>query len=697
MRARDFLNPETKQDIFEVKTSPANLAKLAGEVSGALVGIEFEMYIPDVNVDIDNYEPERDFEIDEEPESIQQIVDFFDDGEHNYGRNIRDFEQDLRERYSSWIDSHFEYLWNDDGMGYDFFVKWCRENLSDDDVIQAINEINGWRIDHETGKPVNDRLNPLPFEADREEATKEEWEKFLELEWQDEGIYFDRAKSDCYDEVTAQPDQHGASENDWLDDVNYTSMRKIYRSLDIEWPHWTSVEEGINVETLADGFSDFLGRPVYYSSDVSEQPPSDGYIIVPDGSLTASEGGLELKSAPFPPSVMKEEIKKIKEFVDNHDGYTNRDTGMHVNVSVPDYNIDKLDFVKLVLLLGDNYILKQFGRYGNDYAHSAFDIIKKRASEAKDTELLFSKLKSNMESIASKVVHSGKTNKYTSINTENKKNYIEFRSPGNDYLGKHFDKLDATIDRFVFALDAACDPMKYRKEYLKKLVKMFVPKKGSIEELFIKYQAGVITREELKYEVKDLQSTRKADKFSAEGIVSVQYFQRASHGDWIVEYENPNKFEVHRLILKRTAQINSDKAALEAAIKLEPRIFKLDEIENITVTQFTGKAEYNVSTAEGPVAREILANTPLQALEFAIIDNPALAAKRSQLRVSEVEEEHPGLVNTTSWWIVTNSRTGESMSVRAPNEDQALHLAISNRPGWGFDMNAITARRNTSA
>lgn len=692
MRAKDFLIPSS---LFEVKMSPGNLAKLANDVKGALVGIEFEMYIPGVNVDIDSFEPEPDYDIDEEPESIQQIVNFFDDGEHNYGRAIRRFEEDLRDNYTSWIESHIEFLWNDSGEGYDFFVKWCRENLSDDGVIQAINEINGWRIDYETGKPVNSRLNPPPFEADREEATKDEWEKFIELEWQDEGQYFDRAKRDFYDEVMQEPDQHGASENDWLDYENINSMRKIFRRYDIEWPHWTS-NEGSDAETLADEFSDFLGRPVYYSSDVSEQPPSDGYIIVPDGSLTASEGGLELKSAPFPPDVMKEEIKKIKEFVDNHDGYTNRDTGMHVNVSVPDYNIDRLDFVKLALMLGDNYILEQFGRYGNSYAKSAFDIIRARANDAKDTELLFSKLKSNMESIASKIVHSGKTNKYTSINTENKKNYIEFRSPGGDYLDRHFDKLDATIDRFVFALDAACDPKKYRKEYLKKLVKMFVPKKGSIEELFIKYQSGMITRQELKYEIKDLQSNRKADKFSAEGIVVVQYFLRASHGDWIIEYENPKKFEVHRLILKRTAQINSDKAALEAAIKLEPTIFKLDEIENITVTQYTGKTEYNVSTAEGPIAQEILANTPLQALEFAIRDNPALANKRSHLRVSEVEEKHPGTVDTTSWWIVTNSRTGESMSVRAPNEDQALHLAISNRPGWGFDMNSITARRNTN-
>jgi hypothetical protein len=71
-----------------------------------------------------------------------------------------------------------------------------------------------------------------------------------------------------------------------------------------------------------------------------------------------------------------------------------------------------------------------------------------------------------MMDIASKLIHSGETEKYVSINT--KDNRIEFRSPGGDWLDTDINKLINTMLRFIVAMDIALDPEKEKKEYAKK-------------------------------------------------------------------------------------------------------------------------------------------------------------------------------------------------------------------------------------
>ena len=89
-----------------------------------------------------------------------------------------------------------------------------------------------------------------------------------------------------------------------------------------------------------------------------------------------------------------------------------------MNVSVPNYSLRNLDYVKLAVLLGDNHVLEKFGRSANTYTASAFDkvskIIKEKPQEA--TKML-AKMREHMEDLASKDIHSGVTDKFTSINT----------------------------------------------------------------------------------------------------------------------------------------------------------------------------------------------------------------------------------------------------------------------------------------
>jgi hypothetical protein len=124
-------------------------------------------------------------------------------------------------------------------------------------------------------------------------------------------------------------------------------------------------------------------------------------------------------------------------------------------------------------------------------------------------------MKSNMDSLASKAIHTGKTNKFTSINT--KTGYVEFRSPGGDWLDDNFDQIEPTLLRFVVAMDAAVDPEKYRQEYQKKLYKLLTAdsKDDSTIRYFVDYVAGKIPKAALRSFVKQAQLERGLKKNTA--------------------------------------------------------------------------------------------------------------------------------------------------------------------------------------
>jgi hypothetical protein len=162
--------------------------------------------------------------------------------------------------------------------------------------------------------------------------------------------------------------------------------------------------------------------------------------------------------------------------------------------------------------MGDEYILDQFGRKGNFYAKSAMKIVKDRIAQNPDNaQALLDKMKGQVEELASRAIHSGHTEKYTSINV--KSGHIEFRSPGGDWLDENFDKIENTLLRFTVALSAAMNPEMYRREYLKKLYKILAPE-GSDDSIkyFAKYAAGELPQAALKSFVRQAQLDRKLKK-----------------------------------------------------------------------------------------------------------------------------------------------------------------------------------------
>jgi hypothetical protein len=333
-------------------------------------------------------------------------------------------------------------------------------------------------------------------EAEREQMvekrTGEMLEEFVEEQWtsQDGRIYeaareeYDSDMQDDYDEFT------------WLRDIGIDQMSDVQREYTISWPYYTENED-----------------------PPSPGPGDDYYKLITDASLrfpkTPDDGGLEFISPPFPVDQMLSDLNKVVAWAKQTGCYTNNSTGLHINISIPGFG-QQLDFVKLAVLLGDEQVLENFGRAGNRYAESAIKIVKDNIrSRPESAAALLTKMKSNMDSLASKAIHTGKTNKFTSINT--KTGYVEFRSPGGDWLDDNFDQIEPTLLRFVVAMDAAVDPEKYRQEYQKKLYKLLTAdsKDDSTIRYFVDYVAGKIPKAALRSFVKQAQLERGLKKNTA--------------------------------------------------------------------------------------------------------------------------------------------------------------------------------------
>jgi hypothetical protein len=492
---REFAEFVTEQDnLFEITMSPSSLKKLSAQ-TGALAGMEFEMIVPGVKGEDQDQEPDYDY--DESTSSIDNICNFFYDGDFNSRRQIDDLRERMRDAYEQWADDQVNDDWVDQGM--DFLYRYVKNNVDDETIIEAL----GLESDEEGNSPVIGRP---------------EWAQYAEYCMNEQNDTYDEALSEFRDDWFNDSDK----EENWLESEDLERMSDVesrYGGI-VTWPHWSDPNAGeTDVEQVADEFSNAIGREVRASKDYHsrsvERPStrSAHYIVEPDGSLDpddSNDAGLEFVSPPLPIEELLSDLNKVKAWADRTGCYTNDSTGLHINVSVPGWTggTDQLDYVKLALLLGDEFVLDSFGRAGNTYAKSAMgkirSIVKQNPNSAQE---LMDRMKSGMDQLASKVIHSRSTEKYTSINVKN--GYIEFRSPGGDWLNDNFKEIDNTLRRFTVALSAAVDPEMYREEYLKKLYKL-LDVSGEKDPLsyFAKFAAGELPRAALKSFVRQAQLDR---------------------------------------------------------------------------------------------------------------------------------------------------------------------------------------------
>jgi hypothetical protein len=512
--AREFEQFDETTTLFEIKMTGKNLRAEAAK-TGAQAGMEFEMIVPNVESDVEP-EWEPDMDQDQRARSFSDVRDFFHDGDYNGRRQVDDLIDELTGEYEEWQQEQTAEQWERDGVDYmrDFVEV---NNLFDRDeaLDQARDEVVAANPDlppesEDFQQLINARLNELQ-------------EQFVMEAFEDRG----RIYNDAF-ETFAEEQREEYDERSFLDD-RYQTMSDIQSNFDISWPYYYDINDGqsgdMDGQQVADEFSSYMNKPVNYSSSYHGGRREPGtYVVEPDGSLEGDnpgDGGLEFVSPPMPIDEMISDLNKVKAWAGQQGVYTNDSTGLHINISVPDYSINKLDYVKLAILMGDEYILDLFGRSGNTYAKSAMGKIKSALKQKPEAAAqIMDLMKQGLDGAATKAIHTGITDKYTSINT--KTGYIEFRSPGGDWLDSNFDKIENTLLRFTVALSAAINPEAYRKEYLTKLYKLLsegMADKSDVNiiQLFSNYSAGELDKPALIRQVRAKQLARNVAKGKTTG------------------------------------------------------------------------------------------------------------------------------------------------------------------------------------
>ena len=521
-----------EQTLNEINMSPSSLRQAAAGID-ALAGMEFEMIIPGAGSEELDPEYEPDWDRDERTRSFSNIRDFFHDGDYNGRREVDNLMEEIEAEYAEWKQEQIDGSWDSEGIDY------LRDYIANNDSFDRDEAMQTARDE------IMDANPDLPPESEEfsqllSARLDEMEEEFVQKEFADQG----RIYNDAFEEFTDEKQSEDAEE-EFLEE-KYPYMTEVQSNFDISWPHYYDINADIDneattdVEQVGDEFSSFMGKPVNTSDRYHGATRKEGhYVVEPDGSLEGDnpgDGGLEFVSPPMPVAEMLADLKKVKAWADKVGAYTNDSTGLHINVSVPGFSMEKLDFVKLAILLGDERVLNEFGRMGNTYAKSALQIVKQNIKQRpEDAEALLAKMKEHLSTAAAKSIHSGTTAKFTSINT--KTGYIEFRSPGGDWLDTNFELIEPTLLRFVVALDAALDETKYQTEYAKKLYKLLAP--GSDEpgilQLFANYSAGELPKDALIRQVRQQQLARDVNKGKAPA--GQQYW-------WNVQWDANRRIEV---------------------------------------------------------------------------------------------------------------------------------------------------------
>jgi len=488
-----------EDELFEINMSTGSLRREAAK-TGAIAGMEFEMIVPNVEGGDDDGQMEADYSYDEGVSSIQEAYDFFYDGDYNSRGDVTRLRDRMQDQYYEWLSESFDTRW--DGDEVEFVYNYIKENASADEIAEILGIEPGDYGEY----PEPDRQ---VYRNAAEKVVAEGYGNY----------WYDAAREAEQEDFNNNADQ----EAEWLEDQDLNRMSDIEREYNMTWPHFEQQGGGeASIEDIAQEFENAIDRPVqssgnYHSGSVKRpSPTAQHYLVEPDGSLEADDSndvGLEFVSPPLPIDDILSDLNKVKQWAKVYGCYTNDSTGLHINISVPNYSRENLDFVKLALLMGDEYVLDLFGRAGNTYAKPAIKMVRDQVRQKPDeAERLLDKMKGNLDSLASKAIHSGVTSKYTSINT--KDGHIEFRSPGGDWLDQNFDQIENTLLRFTVAMSAALNPDMYREEYLKKLYKLLTQDaKGSDTiKYFSEYVAGKIPAAALRSFVKQAQLERKLKK-----------------------------------------------------------------------------------------------------------------------------------------------------------------------------------------
>lgn len=441
----------------EINMSPSNIRKTAQSLD-ATIGIEYEfIYLSEERIDLST-----------EIKNIDQIKDFFEETTNLDTfiiTHAKWFKNKFNEEYPDFIEN-FDYY------AFRFINEAYKDKLgSDNDIIENYKKYT--EIIVKNNGPVGVFNNEEISEKDRKKSLK----------------FFNLTKEFLRNEINDLYFQ------DFLKEENIKTMKDLVKKFDLIIRNKTYNEIK---KSLQDNFYKNVN------------PSNQNYKFIMDESIKTNDGetpdpaqnmiGIEIVSPPQDLQSTIVDFQSIREFI-RENGYVNETTGLHINISLPNFDVNKIDYLKLILLLGDNYILNEFNRRYNRYAKSSFDNLVKSIKTGWETEVYkkLDLLKSDLNQLASRYILRRSIDKNMSFNLQPDR--VEFRSIGNNWIENNsVEQIINTVYRFIVVLEASMNTEKYQKEYAKKLTKITQSSNTNenVIKMFSNYASGVITKEHLK-------------------------------------------------------------------------------------------------------------------------------------------------------------------------------------------------------
>jgi hypothetical protein len=753
MRFKEFKNSSkiSLQLIQEVKINPGELRKWASseEAQGIRAGFEAEMYFRDTGYE-EEQESEPDYDQDERARDIESVVDFFQGGENGIGRNQANRLRDaLYEQFHEWVSNTFY----EDQWSQSLYTNWV------EDAIWR-REQNDWRnraADH-LDLNIGDELTPK--QTDQIEQTAQKlFQQEAEDQWENQGPWYNEAEEALLDEFRDDTD-----EAEWLDN-NYRYMSDIESEFNLDWPYWTNDggREGgsRDPDDIARSLSQALGGARVVASPGYQRTKrrENQWIVEPDGSLNSpderEDSGLEIISPPMPLDQTLIALRTVVDWANGvGDAYTNETTGLHIGVSLP-YKGSSIDYVKLILFMGDRYVLEKFDRAANGFCRSALEklqsyssTLRRHTNESVPVRQMAGQeriaaamdlMRKNLVELAERYVKGDiGLSKYTSAHI--KDGYIEFRSPGGDYLSldsRENGELENTMLRFARAMHIAGRPDLERKEYSKKLYKLLSGFKSAemskdedprppdqrksrvryqtrIEhedqndalELFARYSSGMIDSEELKKKWAEqvLAKEQPAKPSSQEDTREYEVVRRDT-GEVISTFRAYNDQEALEHAQRRWSDKGFDFSVREKTdAKPEKTVSRRAEIaKRIKDRPTVWHVENTITGKVLLIATKTSLDARLQAErrdpEFALLTmkNPHAylirpATADEYRKYQEQQRAKGGDLYLVTWQDIRNGRlVNDSTTVRAATAQAAVDFVIDKEKAQGRQISLVRA------
>lgn len=566
MRYYQFQPKQNPEQIEEVRMGSSDFQKFLKTplAKSMQAGFEAELIFQGL-ADSDDYDMEPDWDEDRRARNIQQIIDFFTDGDYATltSREVDQLQDRLFEDYMEYDSEILNGAFRENRG--DIIEDYVRDNISDyRDLVEDLLRDGEGLSDEEIEElfSLNKEFRQIYRSGEQREFKEQhpEFQKLLDAQ----NTVIDEIVERSIDEEDDlywsafedfQENWDGSDQEDWLRNNGLEYMSDVRDRYELDWPYMTrsGYDEGGFSESSAEDLSDSLARTLGVETEVSTgyhtaSRDDKTWIFEPDSSLSADNPDdmpVEIISPPMSLDKAVEIIPKFFKWAESQGAYSNSSTGFHMSVSMPDHDESKLDFVKLALFLGDEYVLKRFGREANGYARSAMDKIKQRGPQTPEKLAEYmEQMRKGINTIAkNSLASSSGFGKYTSINPKEK--YVEFRSAGGEDYMQDMKRLQDTLARYGMALTIAMDPEAEKQEYTKKLYKLLdtgVKKDEDVISIFSRYVAQEMPASALKSYLKNIQYKRQGSK--SEKQASIDPDRRARAAEHMPELNFRGNYEI---------------------------------------------------------------------------------------------------------------------------------------------------------